>query len=490
MKPMGIILIALGVAALGCADSGDVTDPVGASGGDAEGEVTIDGPDGESTVSGSTGKESEGGGETSGFVEGEGVIGVQDCIGTLCSVEVDVCKEDDACAESYLCVLECDADAECVDACIELDVDSLAGPLGDLATCIAQNKCLTLDANEEGGSEEAEESEEGENEESSEDDEGGEAEGEEEGEEGGFTFPGEGGEEEAGGVTDVITCVFGNCGDEVNECFTDPQCSKVVECLTTCGSDTGCLQECGVSLDFSLLQGATGAVLTCAWNAGCIDLGGFGGGDGGGGFGGGDGGGGFGGGGDEGGEEEEEGGDDFGCGDGVCEWWEEFYCEEDCGGGDEGPGEDTCGDGFCDEGEQFFCPEDCTGGEGGEPADICGDGVCTSDEVGNCDADCEDANPSGPPSCGDGICEEWETGFCPEDCGGTDGAEAGEKGGEEGEKGGEEGVGLDCILDSCNTGMCMNFPECAAALECMGKCSDAICGEECLQYGPRVDLVP
>ena len=70
-------------------------------------------------------------------------------------------------AESYLCVLECDADAECVDACIELDVDSLAGPLGDLATCIAQNKCLTLDANEEGGSEEAEESEEGENEESS-----------------------------------------------------------------------------------------------------------------------------------------------------------------------------------------------------------------------------------------------------------------------------------------------------------------------------------
>ena len=64
MKPMGIILIALGVAALGCADSGDVTDPVGASGGDAEGEVTIDGPDGESTVSGSTGKESEGGGET------------------------------------------------------------------------------------------------------------------------------------------------------------------------------------------------------------------------------------------------------------------------------------------------------------------------------------------------------------------------------------------------------------------------------------------
>ena len=160
------------------------------------------------------------------------------------------------------------------------------------------------------------------------------------------------------------------------------------------------------------------------------------------------------------------------------------FTEEDCGGGDEGPGEDTCGDGFWDEGEQFFCPEDCTGGEGGEPADICGDGVCTSDEVGNCDADCEDVNPSGPPSCGDGICEEWETGFCPEDCEGTDGAEAGEKGGEEGEKGGEEGVGLDCILDSCNTGMCMNFPECAAALECMGKCSDAICGEECLQYGP------
>ncbi len=111
MKRIGAVLIAMAFVALGCADDGDVTEPVEASSPDAENEVTIDGPNGESSVSGSNGKESEAGGETSGYLEGEGVIGVQDCIGTLCAQEVENCKDDPTCAEAYLCVLECDADA-------------------------------------------------------------------------------------------------------------------------------------------------------------------------------------------------------------------------------------------------------------------------------------------------------------------------------------------------------------------------------------------
>ena len=78
----------------------------------------------------------------------------------------------------------------------------------------------------------------------------------------------------------MITCVFGNCGDEVNECFTDPQCSKVVEPTTR--FDTGCL-ECGVSLDFSLLQERPGQCRPVCERR-MHDLGGFGGGDGGGGW--------------------------------------------------------------------------------------------------------------------------------------------------------------------------------------------------------------
>jgi hypothetical protein len=54
----------------------------------------------------------------------------------------------------------------------------------------------------------------------------------------------------------------------------------------------------------------------------------------------------------------------------------------------------------------------------------------------------------------------------------------------QGETSGGGGDSFECIVSSCDLGMCLSFPDCAVAVECMGSCSDLACGEDCLALGP------
>ena len=253
------------IAAIGCAE-GEVLEPAAGQGEtDAEAEAEDEGSGDEVEVDRSGGKSVVAGGETSGETatqSNEQYAGVQECIADGCAVETEACQQDDDCGAIYICILECANDISCVDGCIELDVEDFGTPVGDLASCVAKVGCLDAPVDSQGESQ----GEEGvEEDEAGEEGEGGPG--------GGF---GEGGFGEGGDdIANAIQCVFEECGPELEECFADPECSKVVECLTTCGADTGCLENCGVSLDASLLGGATGAVVTCGLGAGCIDLGGF-----------------------------------------------------------------------------------------------------------------------------------------------------------------------------------------------------------------------
>ena len=45
-------------------------------------------------------------------------------------------------------------------------------------------------------------------------------------------------------------------------------------------------------------------------------------------------------------------------------------------------------------------------------------------------------------------------------------------------------AGYECIVDSCDTGLCTFFPACDAALQCMGACGDTNCAETCVANAP------
>jgi hypothetical protein len=326
---------------------------------------------------------------------------------------------------------------------------------------------------------------------------------------------------------DVVECVMTSCGAEAIGCLTDPVCSQSLECLVTCGSDMGCLQGC-IDLGAGISE-AQLAIIECAVGSGCLDLGGGGGptgptcGDGN----------------CDDGEDPQScpddcGGDQFGCGDGVCEPWEQWTCPDDCeGGGGEcgdgecvgdenaencpedcggGPGE--CGDGVCGQWEEWTCPEDCEGGGG----DSCGDGECEGDEnVENCPEDCggdqwgcgdgvceqweewtcpEDCEGGGGDSCGDGDCDDDENADnCPEDCEGAGGPECGNKTCEEDE--GPENCPEDCspggateeetwdCLNGCAPGWCENANGCSVGVKCMAACEGNMdCVEECIAQAP------
>ena len=241
----------------------------------------------------------------------------------------------------------------------------------------------------------------------------------------------------------LVECVLETCPTELMECLTDPVCAGAIECLVGCGQDQGCLTGCLTGGGFSL---TILAVANCAWQSGCLD----------------------GGGGDGpvcGNQDCEEGenpqncpedcqGGGGGCGDGVCEQFEEWTCPEDCDGGGGG-----CGDGVCEGAEQFTCPEDCQDGGGG-----CGDGVCDEFEEWTCPEDCED----GGGGCGDGVCEGAEQWTCPEDC--------------------EDGGG------GCGDGVCEGAEQWTCPEDCEdgwgGDCGDGACGEGENQQTCPADCFP
>jgi len=354
------------------------------------------------------------------------------CVEANCSLSLDACLSTNECTEVVGCLLACET-SECGDACLEGADDTTAFIAGDVLTC-AQDSCSeslfeSLIA-EEGGEEE---------------------EGEEEGEEDGvFPEGGEGGEINA---EELFECVEAECPGEVSTCLEDPVCAGILDCIQNCPSDdSGCLQDCALSGGFN---GAAIGLITCASGTDCLE--GAGGGPGGGGPGGGPGGG------DDGGEEEGE---------------------ED-GNEEEGGDWDTCGNGECDQFEEFWCPEDCEG-EGGEEGE--------EEEGGDWD------------TCGNDKCDDFEEFWCPEDCedkeeGGEDGKEEGEEDGKEeggegpwGEEGGdedgeEEGMPeamedkLECIVDNCDVGMCLNNQACSWSLICMAACNSSDCLQDCADSG-------
>jgi hypothetical protein len=290
-------------------------------------------------------------------------------------------------------------------------------------------------------------------------------------------------DEEPPQVEDLIACLTSECGGEFFACLSDPVCAESLECMGSCGSDTACLQGC---VDFSGgFSPAQIGLVSCAAGSGCVDLGGGGGGGAGSGPECGDGQ-------CEDGESQEScpedcGGDQFGCGDGVCEAWEQWTCPEDC----EEPQGPECGNGECEEGEtEDSCPADCGGGGGGGGGQAgCGDGECEIWEQWTCPEDCEDA--PGGPECGNGECEEGEGAeTCPEDCK-AEGVECGNGKCEKGES--EENCAADCadstpspeettecLMDQCELGACLDYPVCTASFECMAACSDSACAEECI----------
>ena len=69
--------------------------------------------------------------------------------------------------------------------------------------------------------------------------------------------------------------------------------------------------------------------------------------------------------------------------------------------------------------------------------------------------------------CGDGVCADDESPeTCPTDCPTP-----------------EEEV-FSCLLDSCDTGLCLNFPLCEASLACLAACTDVACGQACIAAAP------
>ena len=195
----------------------------------------------------------------------------------------------------------------------------------------------------------------------------------------------------------VLDCVLENCETSYYKCLSNPGCEEILICLGDCGPgdqqcEEGCLQGAA--------PGAWGDFYTlaeCAQANGCLE-----------------------GGGDPeiwcgdgecNGDENPDscpddcqGGGEADCGNGICEGYEEFYCEEDCK-------KDSCGNGQCeaDMGEDpDTCPEDCQGSGGGDFK--CGDGICEGFEEWYCAEDC---------SCGNGECEpDYDENHqtCPEDC--------------------------------------------------------------------------
>ena len=84
------------------------------------------------------------------------------------------------------------------------------------------------------------------------------------------------------------------------------------------------------------------------------------------------------------------------------------------------------------------------GGEAG-CGNICGDGSCGPGEsFESCPEDCDEPASEG---CGDGICKDGET-FedCPADCPAPEET-------------------FSCLVESCDTAACLDFPVCEAAVE-------------------------
>ena len=90
-----------------------------------------------------------------------------------------------------------------------------------------------------------------------------------------------------------------------------------------------------------------------------------------------------------------------------------------------------------------------------------------ADSVAFDDGDGPAISPPPTLSCGDGLCAGDETPeVCPADCVAAAPAT------------------LACLVDHCQTSSCPNVPECAAALNCVAGCLDAVCTAACVDDAP------
>ncbi len=170
----------------------------------------------------------------------------------------------------------------------------------------------------------------------------------------------------------LISCLTGNCSEQLLMCLGDQPCADAIGCLGGCKGDTACLLGCGNGLPSSAQQELT-SVAQCAVQAGCIKVNFING----------------------------------NCGNGKCDLGEQITCPKDCGGSSP-----VCGDGKCELGEQLTCAMDCS-----PPPPGCGDAKCTAplENPFTCSKDCP------APKCGDSKCDlPWETTLtCAVDCPGA-----------------------------------------------------------------------
>ena len=150
---------------------------------------------------------------------------------------------------------------------------------------------------------------------------------------------------DCGGPDDPIGCVQAKCPSELKACADAPDCTKLLNCLSSCStaSET-CFDKCFEGFTEQSLPKAFLALSQCG--------------------------------------EKNCSGGSGGCGNGICEDGETpTNCKLDCK-----PPKPTCGDGKCESPQEngFTCPKDCQ-----QTKPVCGNGKCEPQESAlTCSKDC------------------------------------------------------------------------------------------------------
>ncbi len=260
---------------------------------------------------------------------------------------------------------------------------------------------------------------------------------------------------------DPFECLSENCGEQLEKCFNNQQCAQTLGCVQDCAGDENCSAKCLNDANGPAAE-MLGQIQQCGETNGCF------------------------------------GNSQGKCGDGVCDGPETSdTCPEDC----QPDPIDSCLEDNCTD-LYYECVEWEPCAKLGECLDACETNQCFNqcffgapdgagflmEELLNCgdQHNCFDGGGGGNDSC-EGKCGELsETApcQCDEDCMAfgdccDDYVELCDEGG-----GGNPDV-FECLVGECNPGMCLNFPGCAAAFECMTGCESDGCLKECIDDAPN-----
>ncbi|MDP6944108.1 MAG: hypothetical protein QF464_08170, partial [Myxococcota bacterium] len=461
--PALVIALALPMVACGGGETGGDNGQGDTPSGSEDAQGSTDGTDPEADgadgpTDGATGEDGQGAGT------GNAILDCMAGSNDMCAQGISDCMASDTCQAGLECIGEC-GDATCAQGCLEGTSDADTSALQGLITCAAFGGCFDLAPDPvdpvcgDGTCDEGEDA--------------------------------EGCPDDCGAVD--ISCIQDNC--ELGNCVDVPQCAEVITCMGSCESDacvTACIAAAPPEAEAMLTE-----IATCATAADCFV----------------------------------PSGPETVCGDGACEGDETCEsCAGDCG---ECPVQTDCctaheGGGCTDEVcVGFICEMDATccdeqWHEGCAATALavcdvcqstCGDGVCeAAEDSESCPDDCVEAPTEGciAESCDLGGCLELDICadvlMCMEACDDVDCAEAclatapgsvvdlltaavacGVDNGclSDGPKPPNE-----CVVESCETGNCEAFPDCASALECMKSCDTTVCAEECVLATPATFHAP